>query len=400
MKARRSTALAVMVISIVNVVVFVFSAVGTEEFSQHALFGPMLLAYPAVALVVLWRRSHPVAWLLLTLGLLLGPFQLFSTFVLERPVPLGTGAGWGMAAVAAAIPFPLFAMLLPALGLRFPDGKLPSERWRWVERLYAIGVAAVVCGMLLAPFVKGGPAGGPSWLIGNPLSEPWTEPIRKTLEFVALGTLLPGIVSAIVAVIVRFRRSEGIERQQMRWLTYSLLGVLLTWPLAAGAAFLVAGERGPAVVAGLYSMLVLVVPALGIGMAVTRHRLYDLDRIISRTLSYALVVALLAGAYAGSVLGLSTVARAISGGSSDLVVAMSTLVVAALFQPVTRRVQRLVERRFNRARYDAARTVETFGRGLRDELETQALVVSLRDATVATLQPSRVSVQLVGRPRS
>ncbi|MDX1621898.1 MAG: hypothetical protein R3320_12950, partial [Nitriliruptorales bacterium] len=218
MKLRRAVAATVFVFAVVNTIVFITSAWGTEEFGQHVFVGPVLLAYPAVALVVLWRRPHPVAWLMLVLAVLLGPLELVSRLVLERPAPIDTSAGWRFAAVVAAIPFPLFATLLPALGLRFPDGELPSLRWRWLERAYAVGVVAVVLGMILTPMVKAGPAGGPQWLVGNPLSEPWTEPIRKNLELVAAVTLFPAIILAIVSVVIRYRRSTGVERQQMRWL--------------------------------------------------------------------------------------------------------------------------------------------------------------------------------------
>lgn len=398
MTARRVVAGTVLLLSVAGTLSFVTSSWGTEEFLQHLVFAPVLLAYAGVAAVILWRRSHFMAWYLLALGALLVLSNICDLLVVDRVTPRGTSGAWRLAAVAAAIPFPLFAMLLPGLGLRFPSGQLASPRWRWLERAYALGVGAVVCGMLLTPMVRGGGADGPdrdgpNWLLGNPLSEPWTEPIRTAAELLATVTLFPAIIGSIVAVVLRYRRSSGLERQQMRWLTRSLLSVLITWPVAAGAAFLVFGPRGPEVVAGIWSMLVLAVPAIGIGVAVTRYRLYDLDRLVSRTVSYAIVTAVLVALYAGGVISLGAVLHPVAG-DSDLVVALSTLLVAAAFQPVRSRVRALVERRFNRARVDQTTLLEGFGRSIRDEVDSEALGAGIRDTAREALAPRTLSIWL------
>ena len=195
--------------------------------------------------------------------------------------------------------------------------------------------------------------------------------------------------------MLRFRRARGVERQQLRWLA-------LAAALAAGAA---GGHcAGPGrsgllgltgtVLLGWASAVVLALLPLATGAAILRYRLYDLDRIISRTVAYGLLTVVLGGGYAGVVLGLGQ----LPGPRPSLVVAGATLAVAALFQPARRRVQQVVDRRFNRRRYDAARTIEAFAARLRDQVDLDALTAELLAVVDQTMQPTPVSLWL--RPRA
>jgi peptidoglycan/LPS O-acetylase OafA/YrhL len=193
------------------------------------------------------------------------------------------------------------------------------------------------------------------------------------------------LVAAAASLVVRFRHARGIERQQLRWVAFAtvvlaLLIVVVVVALAQGAFAL----------AGLTGSLCLVILPVAVGAAILRYRLYDLDRIISRTLAYALLTLLLGLGYAGVVLGLG---RLLPQGSS-LLVAAATLAVAAVFQPARRRIQRLVDRRFDRRRYDAARTIQRFSVRLRQQVDLDALTGELLTVVEQTVQPTSMSLWL------
>jgi hypothetical protein len=184
--------------------------------------------------------------------------------------------------------------------------------------------------------------------------------------------------------VIRFRRSRGEERQQLKWFTYA--SALL--PLA------LLGEWLPAPVGDLIFGAVIVFLPVAVGIAILRHRLYDIDRLINRTLVYGLLTALLGGVYAGAVLVLGQVFGRVGGDPPSWAVAGATLAVAALFQPARRRIQAVVDRRFNRRKYDAARTVEAFGVRLRDEIDLDALSAELLAVVDHTIQPTRATLWL------
>jgi hypothetical protein len=199
---------------------------------------------------------------------------------------------------------------------------------------------------------------------------------------------IPALVAAVASVVVRYRRAGETARQQIKWL--AVAGVVTVCTSLAGAAIAVLGPDAVGYTLILLGMLAL---PLALGVAILRYRLYDVDLVISRSLTYALVTILLAAAYAGLVLAAQAVFSSLTGGS-NLAIAVSTLVVAALFLPVRRRVQRFVDRRFYRRRYDAARTLETFGRRLRQELELDGLRSELQRVVAETMQPAHVSLWL------
>ncbi len=205
-------------------------------------------------------------------------------------------------------------------------------------------------------------------------------------NWVALAVTILAVMVAAGSLVVRFRRARGVERQQLRWVALAaalaVLGAAVALPaLALGATGLIGS------VAAQFCVAVLPV---AVGAAILRYRLYDLDRIISRTLAYGLLTVLLGGGYAGVVLGLGQ----LLGRSSSLAVAGATLAVAALFQPARRRVQQAVDRRFNRHRYDATRTIAAFSTRLQDEIDLDTLTAELLAVVDQTMQPTQVSLWL------
>lgn len=328
-------------------------------------------------LIAFRRPRNPIGWLCLLAG---------AAFALE-------GALWGVAlygfAHPGSVPLPEMwaivgdAFVMPGLFLMatlllllFPDGRLPSPRWRWLAR---VTVALLLVSLLSGPFLPH----QSGW--GRPtLDNPMAVEAAEWVEF-ALVALFACVAASVVALIGRYRRSTGIERLQLRWLAAAGAGAVGIWVLAI---FVVADPLGREDVAIALTVGGFSLVPVAIGVAVTRYRLFEIDRLISRTVTYGLVVAVLAGVYVTSVLVLGNLFPR----QSDLGVAASTLVAAALFLPLRRRVQRGVERRFNRSRYDAERELERFAGRLRDELDLDGLTDDLLGVVATTLQPITAGV--------
>jgi hypothetical protein len=220
----------------------------------------------------------------------------------------------------------------------------------------------------------------------NPLGIPALDPLYGVLEDIGTALLIVFLTLSTAATIVRFRRAHGDERQQLKWMTY---GVAI-WVVWVPVTALVGGDLGEGDVS--FALTIAVLPA-ATAIAMFKHRLYEIDRVISRTLVYGALTVILGGAYAGLVLAGQALFSSFAGGS-DLAIAVSTLVVAALFLPLRARVQRVVDRRFYRRRYDAQRTLEAFGARLREQVELETLQTELRTVVDETMQPSHASLWL------
>jgi hypothetical protein len=265
-----------------------------------------------------------------------------------------------------------------------PTGALPSPRWRWSAGVTAATPVALL--LVVTLFPRRGDR--PAQALSSPLDLHTLDGGLLAAYRAAFAVTIVMVVVATASLVGRFRRARGIERQQLRWVAFgtvlvALLAVVHLTALALGAyalAPLVGGLNPP-------------ILSAAIGAAVLRYRLYDLDRIISRTLAYALRTLLLGVGYAGVVLGLGRLLP----DSSSLVVAAATLAVAAVFQPARRRIQHQVDRRFNRRRHDAAQTIEGFGTRLRDQVDLGTLTGELLAVVDQTMQPTQASLWL--RPR-
>jgi hypothetical protein len=334
------------------------------------------LGYATIGLVLGLRRpDNPIGWLFATSGLVWSLTIPFDPWVSElildhRPLPFMAQLG---ALVSEFNWAPAVALGITLPALLVPDGRLRSPHWRPVAVAAVIGPVLGLVGGSLAP--------GQLQETVRPIDNPFglagaAGTVAAVVGFTGLGLWLTSMVAALVSLVLRFRASRGTERQQLRW-------------VVAGAAGAVAGLLvGIAGVVITY-FAVLCVP-VGVAVAVLRYRLWDLDRLVSRTVTYALVTALLVIPY---LLVVPTASKLVEGAGS-LAVAAATLTVAALFQPLRRRVQDLVDRRFNRRRYDAVRTVEGFATRLRDQLDLDALHGELLAVVDQTMQPTSTSLWL------
>jgi MFS family permease len=323
------------------------------------------------------RPANPVGWLLLGWGMVMA-FGCFTGAYVDRGLVRDPGSlpgpswvGWAEGVVW----HPAFA-LLAFLLLLFPHGRLPSRRWRpfaWFT------VAVYLTLSLAAAFAPGAVE-----LYYPEATPPVRLPISGLAD-VVFGWLLVGqllvLATALVSLVLRLRRASGEERQQVKWFVYTVVTVVLvfvTTTLILGAGY-------------LFPIFGLI--PVSVAVAVVKYRLYDIDRLINRTLVYGLLTALLVGVYAGLVFLFGVVLDPVIRGSS-LAVAAATLAVAALFQPARRRVQGLVDRRFNRRRYDATRTVAAFSGRLRDQVDLDTLSAELLAVVDHTVQPATSSLWL------
>jgi hypothetical protein len=338
------------------------------------IYGLVAVSAATVGAVLASRRpAHPVGWLLLALGLWFAYGYGSWVLLAWRGAPPAIGSAVKDIAVVVMAACIGFVLLLT------PTGSLPSPRWRWWARVAA---AAPLVGLVSLAL---GPLREPDQSAANPLAVgALAGPLLvvRGVAFVVAGLAIP--VGAW-SLVVRFGRAGGVERQQLRWLAVAAAPVAVA--VAALAALVLAGNE---VALGWLPGICLAVLPLAIGAAILRYRLYDLDRIISRALAYGLLTVLLGLGYAGVVLGLGRLLPQ----DSSLVVAGATLAVAGVFQPARRRIQRAVDRRFNRRRYDAAQTIAAFSDRLRQQVDLEALTVELLAVVEETMQPTQASLWL------
>jgi hypothetical protein len=360
-------------------------------FVPSNVVGPVVavLSAATVGAVLASRRPrHPVGWLLLGFALSLTASGVISSYMtyglLARPGALPAAhavARYYPATGAAAL------ALLSLVLLLTPTGSPPSSRWR---RWAFVTAATPVVLVLVVPVAPG--RLDPQLLVtSSPFSGRALGGVLLVATRVALAVTALAVAVAAGSLLVRFRRAQGVERQQLRWVALAAAMMVLAVPIVLAPVAL----EIPILVDWAPAVWVMVLP-VAVGAAVLRYRLYDLDRIISRTLAYGLLTLLLGGGYALVVLGLGQ----LLGRESPLVVAGATLAVAALFQPARRRVQRLVDRRFNRRRHDAARIIEAFGARLRDQVDLERLTAELLAVAEQTMQPTQMSLWLRPPPPS
>ncbi len=360
----------------------VYVATGTLEIDPRDLFGSaLLIAFTAVgALVALSHPRNAIGWIFLGVAMSTGVSVLAHAFVeyrlqdgADRNVLVGAAAAYSN---ASWIPF----VLIPAtlLLLLFPDGKLPTRRWRIVACCASAGIAGTLLTEGTAPELADFPT------VRNPLAI--DIPVMELLLALSWLLVLVGMLGSVASVVVRFRRAGRLQRQQIKWLATAGAVVAVTVVTMLALYDVVGQEVADSAI--MFTVLGLPVAA---GIAILRYRLYDIDVVINRTLVYGALTATLAGTYLGSVLLLQLVLSAVTAGSG-LAVASSTLAVAALFRPARARIQATVDRRFFRRKYDAARTLERFGARLRDEVDLDALGGELREAAAETMQPTHVSL--------
>ena len=366
------------------------------EFQQDpAGHGSLLLAFAAFmvvgAVVVAQRPGNRVGWVFSAIGLLAGTGVLAWQYA-EYAYTTGGGSlpgailcawytGWWWYPVTGLAS--VFTLLL------FPTGRVLSPRWRPVALLAAAALLALIVMSAFQPTL--GPVGGTE--IRNPIGlAAIPDPDTSTLSDVLVGLFVVCTGAATLSLVLRYRRSQGVERQQLKWFTYG--GALLFIGLVFGD--LLPDIPGSELLSGGATVLLPVAA----GIAILRYRLYDIDRLINRTLVYGLLTAVLAAVYAGAVLVLGQVFGGVGRDPPSWAVAGATLAVAALFQPARRRIQAAVDRRFNRRKYDTAKTVEAFSARLRDQVDLDTLSAELLAVVDQTMQPTAASLWLRSSTRS
>jgi hypothetical protein len=354
-------------------------------FVPSNVVGPVVavLSAATVGAVLASRRPrHPVGWLLLGFALSLTASGVISSYMtyglLARPGALPAAhavARYYPATGAAAL------ALLSLVLLLTPTGSPPSSRWR---RWAFVTAATPVVLVLVVPVAPG--RLDPQLLVtSSPFSGRALGGVLLVVTRVALVVTALAVAVAAGSLLVRFRRAQGVERQQLRWVALAAALMVLAVPIVLAPVAL----EIPILVDWAPAVWVVVLP-VAVGAAVLRYRLYDLDRIVSRTLAYGLLTLLLGGGYALVVLGLGQ----LLGRDSPLVVAAATLAVAAVFQPARRRVQAVVDRRFNRRRHDAAQALDVFAVRLRDQVDLDTLTADLLAVVDQTMQPTQASLWL------
>jgi hypothetical protein len=271
------------------------------------------------------------------------------------------------------------------LPLLFPDGHSPSNRWRPVAWLGGLSIGLTVVSSMILLW----PERGPALVTGD---ENPSHVVNVLVGFIAVPMLFVAGLGAVISLLVRFRRARGGERQQIKWFV-SAAALLLVWLIVFGQA----SPRGLLeVIVALSALLVIPSIPIATGIAILRYRLYDIDLIINRTLVYGSLTGMLALLYFGGVSAIQALFGALAGQEEQpqLAIVVSTLVIAALFNPLRRRIQSFIDRRFYRSKYDAAKSLEAFSAKLRDETDLEALSEDLTSVVSETMQPAHVSLWL------
>jgi hypothetical protein len=350
-----------------------------------------ILAFSTTGALVVGRHPrNPVGWLLSSTALAFTTGGL-AVAVSEHAVrtqqldgPLVAAAAWVGSWVWMAGIGPAATFLL----LLFPDGHLPSPRWRPVAWLAGAAVGSAVVGLAFSP----GPIEDTP--VANPLGVPGAGALLDAVAAAGLAALFVSILLSCASLVVRYRAAPTDQRQQLKWVAYALPVVVLSLIASIVLEFVSSSDAAVDLANTLVAAGLTVVP-VSIGVAMLRYRLYDLDLVVNRTLVYGLLTAALAAVYLMSVLVLQLVLSPLTD-RSDLAVAASTLAVAGLFRPARARMQAVVDRRFFRRRYDAARTLDEFGSRLRHEVDLEAVGTDLRATVRSTVQPASVSLWLRG----
>jgi len=349
------------------------------------------VGYSNVGAVIAFRSSSEnlVGWLFRAIGLSFGVIHFSAEYaiytLLAQPETLigGEAAAWILSWA-----WVLAVGLIVFLALLFPDGRLPSPRWRWFAWL---SLLLIFTGAVWGAFTPGlilslGRINNPLGVQGLPNVWKLTQTLMLTLIFVSAASLF-----------MRLRRASGVERQQIKWFTYTAVvassAALLTYTISEPIGALWLKWVGYVVM-----QVALIGMPISMGIAILRYRLYEIDLLINRTLVYASLTAMLVALYFGSIVGLQRVFVFLTGQKSTLAVVASTLLIAALFTPLRRRIQSFIDRRFYRRKYDARKTLEAFNARLREETDLEALNNELVGVVRETMQPAHVSLWLRSDP--
>jgi hypothetical protein len=361
--------------TVVLVAVTLPLAAGRDEAFETVLYATLPLVLGVVGTLIASRHpANPIGWLFCTMALWVAVAELGEAYgfvAAERGLPGGVAGEW-----LFSWSFVVDLVAWTVVVLLFPDGRLPGRRWRRVIWVSLAGAGLLFVGQALNADKTEDFSGG-----RNPLGA--DSPLVEAAWPAGASVMFVGLVAAVASLVLRYRRARGVQRQQLKLFASAGLILALVMPLAAAFWY------RSVLVQVLFGVALNAMPA-AVGVAILRYRLYDIDRIISRTLAYGVLTVVLGLGYAAVVLGLGRLLPQ----DSSLAVAAATLAVAALFQPLRRRIQAVVDRRFNRRRYDAARTIAAFSGRLRQQVDLDTLTGELLAVVEETMQPTRVSLWL------
>ena len=355
------------------------------------------LAFALVgALLIIRRPANAIGWIMASTGLMVPVFNLGSTYATYvtathgRPNALAVFGAWA----GNSYWFVMLSLALIYLPMLFPNGRLISRRWLPFAVIGGVGAFGIaLLGALADPLVV---SYDPSFKIDNPIGiEGLASPSDLTV-FVAFEVLFAiGVGGGAASVVVRLRRSRGVERRQLEWFAY-VTALFFGGAMLTGVVSDVSGVGWLGDVSFVLSIVGLVCLPVAVGIAILKYRLYDIDLIINRTLVYSLLTATLVAVYFGGVAMTQAVFRTLTGQEEQpqLTIVISTLVIAALFTPLRRRIQSFIDRHFYRRKYDARKTLEAFSAQLRDETDLDALREDLIGVVRETMQPAHVSLWL------
>ena len=349
--------------------------------------GPVAAFAVVGALITSSRPTNVIGWLLTSIGLLFSVVVACSSLAqwglvtgnLDRDLAEWIDVGASSWVIA-------LGLIGTQLLLRLPDGTLPSPRWRWYSRATILLIGVALVGMTTQPGKVEGVEGSTNPLGSRALS---------SLSFAFLVVIV-GFVVSIVALVRRYRRSSGHDRAQLRWVALSGAAFVGVYVLCLVALAYVGDRTTAGNVITCTAQTAFGALPIGIGFAVLRRNLYDIDVVINRALVYTVLTATLAGTYLGSVLVLQLLLSGLTAGSG-LAVAASTLATAALVRPGRARIQAIVDRRFFRRRYDAALTLSAFTTRVRREVDLDAVSAELRSVVAETLQPAHLALWVPAR---
>jgi hypothetical protein len=350
----------------------------------------LALSFSLVGAIVVARRPEQILGWLMLLGGAAGSLNAFA-WEYARYALVTNPAPWPVATFSAWLSIWIFApgfATIPLILLLFPTGKLPSRRWRWLPWLVGPALLLAAIPVALTTWPLRGPA-----LVATRSPAGLVSPAVLAAQNAGIFLLLLALALAAVAALLRLRRATGVERQQLKWLAYAgVITALVMVTVSPAAPFPL-----PTDVAALLMPLALLalasIPA-AIGIAILRYRLYQIDFLINRTLVYGSLTLLLSLVYFGSVIVLQSLLRGLTGERSPIAIVLSTLAIAALFQPLRRRLQAFIDRRFFRRKYDAAQVLAAFSRLARDEVELDRLGSALLAVVDETMQPEELSLSL------
>jgi hypothetical protein len=367
---------------------------GPAEVVVTLLSDLLVLGFVALGFLVVYRRPrNPVGWIIAGAGVtglvsdFVESYAVYALYTDPGALPGGETMAWLSNWIFIPVIFAAPAMLF----LLFPDGNLLSRRWRPVFWIVILTTCAAMTTSILQPVLNDAPFEG----VDNPFVVDPPRTLLAALSAIGWPGMAASFLVAAVAMILRLRRSRGMERQQLKWLAAA--AAILPLASAAGVAGYYLGYK---VVAGLAATASVLPIFLAAGYAVLRYRLYDIDVVIYRTLVYGSLTATLVALYFGGVTAIQALLVTLTGqhGLPQLAVVASTLVIAALFNPLRQRIQSFIDRRFYRSKYDARKTLEVFSGKLRDETDLEQLNAELLSVVRGTLQPEHASLWLRDSP--